>query len=155
MMNSTLPLLVVGLVLAGCSEEPKSADKAAAGSTPKVDLNNNSSGNPLTAPVDYLGAVAKAKKTAEKGAETAALNQQVQLFYAQEGRYPKDLNELVTMSGFDAEVGPCFAGDATLSMYESPVEELTRITPVEMIGGFWREVGTSWKAGATLERNNL
>ena len=97
MMKSILPLLVVGLVLAGCSEEPKSADKAAAGSTPKVDLNNNSSGNPLTAPVDYLGAVAKAKKTAEKGAETAALNQQVQLFYAQEGRYPKDLNELVTM----------------------------------------------------------
>ena len=43
----------------------------------------------------------------------------------------------------------------TLTVYDSPVEELTRLAPVEMIGGFWREVGTSWKAGTTLERNNL
>jgi hypothetical protein len=65
------------------------------------------------------------------------------------------LNELVTMSGFDADIGPCYSGDATLSLYESPVEELTRIAPIEMIGGFWREVGTSWRAGTTLERHNL
>jgi hypothetical protein len=61
-------------------------------------IDNNSSGNPLTAPVDYLGTIAKAKHTADKGIETAALNQQVQLFFAQEGRYPKDLNEFVTMN---------------------------------------------------------
>ena len=72
-----------------------------------------------------------------------------------EGDGSDSLNELVTMRGFDAEVGPCYRGDATLAMYESPVEELTRIAPVEMIGGFWREVGTSWKAGTTLERHNL
>ncbi len=24
-----------------------------------------------------------------------------------------------------------------------------------MIGGYWREVGTSWKPGTTLERHNL
>ena len=65
------------------------------------------------------------------------------------------LNELVTMRGFDVEVGPCFVGDATLSMYPSPVEELTRLAPVEMIGGFWREIGNSWKEGTTLERHNL
>jgi hypothetical protein len=34
-------------------------------------------------------------------------------------------------------------------------EELTRLAPVEMIGGYWREVGTSWKEGTTLERSNL
>jgi hypothetical protein len=53
------------------------------------------SGNPVTAPVDYLGAVAKGKKTADAKLETVSINKAVQLFYAQEGRYPKDLNELV------------------------------------------------------------
>jgi acetoacetate decarboxylase len=65
------------------------------------------------------------------------------------------LNELVTMSGYDVEVGPCFAGDATIAFHESPVEELTSLAPIEMIGGFWREVGTSWNGGTTLERHNL
>lgn len=97
MMKSFVPLLVLGMIVAGCGEPAKSPDKAKVESAPKIDLNQNSSGNPVTAPVDYLGAVAKAKKTAEKGVDTAALNQQVQLFYAQEGRYPKDLNELVAM----------------------------------------------------------
>ncbi len=65
------------------------------------------------------------------------------------------LNELVTMRGYDAELGPCFSGDASISLYESPVEELTRLQPTEMIGGYWREVGTSWNGGTTLERHNL
>ena len=55
-----------------------------------------SSGNPLMAPTDYLGAVAKAKKASEKTIETAAVGNTIQLFQAQEGRFPKDLNELVT-----------------------------------------------------------
>ena len=57
--------------------------------------NTASSGNPLTAPVDYLGAAANAKKSAEKTLDTAGLNQAIQMFYATEGRYPKTLNELV------------------------------------------------------------
>ena len=64
------------------------------------------------------------------------------------------LHELVTMRGYDAEVGSCFTGDATLQLHDSPVEELTRLAPMEMIAGFWREVGTSWNGGTTLERNN-
>jgi hypothetical protein len=52
------------------------------------------SGNPITAPVDYLGAVAQAKKTSEKTIDTVYLNQAIQLFHTTEGRYPKDLNEL-------------------------------------------------------------
>jgi hypothetical protein len=54
------------------------------------------SGNPAMAPVDYLGALARAKKVSEKTIDTVALNQAVQQFNAAEGRYPKDLNELVT-----------------------------------------------------------
>jgi hypothetical protein len=79
-------LLLGGLALSGCG---KKEEKSAASFT------NNSSGNPLTAPVDYLGAVAKAKKASEKTIDTVYLNQAIQQFNAAEGRYPKDLNELV------------------------------------------------------------
>jgi hypothetical protein len=50
----------------------------------------------VTAPADYLGGIAKGKKISETVADTASLNQAVQLFQASEGRLPKDLNELVT-----------------------------------------------------------
>lgn len=79
-------LLITGLLLSACKkEQPNPAPTNASAST----------GNPLTAPVDYLGAAAKAKRTAEKTVDTVALNQAIQLFYAQEGRYPKSLSELV------------------------------------------------------------
>jgi hypothetical protein len=59
--------------------------------------NGSAAGNPITAPVDYLGAVAKAQKTSVKVVDTASLTKTLQLFNAQEERWPKDLNELVTM----------------------------------------------------------
>src|ERR1700679_758326 len=43
----------------------------------------------------YLGGLVNAQTRAVKTVDTAALNQAVQLFQVQEGRYPKDLNELV------------------------------------------------------------
>jgi hypothetical protein len=79
-------VLLTGLIFTGCQKEEPSASKP---------TNTSSSGNPLTAPVDYLGAAAKAKQSAVKTLDTAGLNQTVQLFFAQEGRYPKTLNELV------------------------------------------------------------
>ncbi len=88
-MNARFLALVAGLcLLAGCSKK----DSAASSSGTNASA---SSGNPVTAPVDYLSAVAKAKHSADKTLNTAGLNQTIQLFYAQEGRYPKDLNELV------------------------------------------------------------
>ena len=65
------------------------------------------------------------------------------------------LNEVVTMSSFDVELGRCFKGEADLTLFDSPVEELLDIAPQEIIGGYWHEVGASWKAGTTLQRNNL
>ena len=44
----------------------------------------------------YLGTLVKGQQVAVKGIDTAALNQEIQLFNVQEGRLPKDLNELVT-----------------------------------------------------------
>jgi len=65
------------------------------------------------------------------------------------------LNEIVTMSGFDSEIGQCFTGDFDLRLFDAPTEELTRLKPIEKIAAYWREVGTSWKEGKTLARNNL
>ena len=54
------------------------------------------------------------------------------------------------MSGFDHEVGPVYSGEAKLTLHDSPTEELTRFGDIEMIGGFYRQVGTSMHEGTTL-----
>ena len=68
--------VVAGLLLAGC-------DKSKYGS---VEENKKA--------LDYGNTLVNAKKTADKTIDVAALNQEVQLFYAQEGRFPKTLKEL-------------------------------------------------------------
>jgi len=83
MKASVLPCLMAGFFLCGCGKGGD-AEKPA-----------SSSGNPVTAPADYLGAAAKAKKSADTTVANTGLNQAIKLFYAQEGRFPKDLNELV------------------------------------------------------------
>jgi acetoacetate decarboxylase len=77
------------------------------------------------------------------------------VFPAIESDGTDSLHELVTMRGYDVELGPCFTGPATIDFHESPTEELIRLAPVEVLAGYWREVGTSWRAGTTLERDNL
>jgi acetoacetate decarboxylase len=62
----------------------------------------------------------------------------------------ESLDELVTMSGFDVELGPVYAGDAELTLHDCPTEELTRFGDIEMIGGFYRQVGTSMHGGTTV-----
>ena len=44
----------------------------------------------------------------EKKIDAAALNQQIELFMVQEGRYPTDLNELVTKKYLGKLPGPPF-----------------------------------------------
>jgi len=81
--------LVAALGLCGCG-----GDNNASNNSP---TNAASSGNPLTAPVDYLGAMDKAKQKAVKTVDLASLTQAIQMFNVSEGRYPKDLNELVQL----------------------------------------------------------
>jgi len=86
-MNKLLTscLLVAGFVFYGCEKK-----------TPKAgDASSSSSGNPITAPVDYLAVQAKAKKMADKTLSSAGLSQAIGMFQAEKGRLPKDLNELV------------------------------------------------------------
>jgi hypothetical protein len=76
---------MAGCLLLGCSKSDPTPETKPA----------KSSGNPITAPVDYLGAVAQGQKRAMKTLDQVGLNQTIQMFYANEGRFPKDLNELV------------------------------------------------------------
>lgn len=77
------------------------------------------------------------------------------LMPAIEGDGTDALNEIVTMAGTDVELGRCFKGDFDLELFDSPVEELIRLKPVEKIAGYWHEVGVTWRRGSTLKRDNL
>ena len=82
--------LAAGLLLAGCGSSDSSKSAQTTNATP-----NYGSGNPITAPVDYLGAVGQAQRYAVKTIDVSYLNQAIQQFAAAEGRLPKDLNELM------------------------------------------------------------
>ena len=60
------------------------------------------------------------------------------------------LAEVVTMSGVNVELGPAYAGEATLELFDSPTEELTLLAPREILGGYFRSVGTTFAGGTTL-----
>jgi len=87
-MKAILPFsCLAALVLLGCSDGGGASDQ---------QTNSTSSGNLVTAPVDYLGAVGDAKQRAVKTIDVTSLTQAIQMFQVNEGRLPKDLNELVT-----------------------------------------------------------
>ena len=87
MKASHVLALAAFILTAGCGD--KSSKPAASANT------NAASSSPLTAPVDYLGALNKAQQTAGKTADTASINQAIHLFQVDKGRYPQDLDELV------------------------------------------------------------
>ncbi len=88
MKRLAIVLVATGLAMTGCGKKAE---------TPKPPATNTTSevGNPLTLPADYLGAINRAQKVAIKTIDTASLRKNIDLFYAQEDRYPKDLNELI------------------------------------------------------------
>ena len=60
-------------------------------------------------------------------------------------------SELLTMSGRDVEVGPAWRGDGEIEFLPSPVEEVNRLEVREVLGGYFRSVGTTFAGGTTLE----
>lgn len=89
-------LLGVGLGLmlgAGCGGGDRTAEgeETAGGAT-----NRGGAGNPLTAPVDYIGAVGAAHRQAGSTVDTLSLQQGVRAFEAGEGRRPASLEELIS-----------------------------------------------------------
>jgi len=59
------------------------------------------------------------------------------------------LDELVTMRSRDVELGPVYVGEPTVTLFEAPAEELAALEPVEMIAGYWRQVGATFAGGTT------
>lgn len=58
------------------------------------------------------------------------------------------LDQLVSMGGVDLDLGQAWQGDAELSLADSPWDEVHSILPVdEIIGGYYREVGTTFDGG--------
>jgi hypothetical protein len=103
-----LALILAGSLIVGCDkQQPPTAASApaapeqnatnAAPASPAPAKSATSTGNPITAPVDYLGAVVNAKQIAIKKIDLAEVQRAIQSFNAQEERNPKDLQELVTM----------------------------------------------------------
>lgn len=90
-MNSPFPLLSTACLVAlltgsGCKES----------SSPANPNSSGSSGNPVTAPVDYLGAVNNAQKSANNTLSLVGLKQAIQAYQASEGKLPNSLQDLVT-----------------------------------------------------------
>ncbi|MEZ5095583.1 MAG: acetoacetate decarboxylase family protein [Nocardioides sp.] len=60
--------------------------------------------------------------------------------------------ELIRSGGSEFEGGQSWRGDVQLTLYDSPTEELSRLTVDEVIGGYYRQVGVVWDGGTTLAR---
>ena len=84
MKHLFIPVLAAALT-AGCGEKSKTTQVV------------NGVSNIVTAPVNYIGAVAQAQKYSEKQIDLAYVNEAIQQFNAGEGRLPKSLEEMVQM----------------------------------------------------------
>lgn len=82
--------LVLSAFLLGCGQKQEAQPKPDATNVSKVGE------NPLNAPSEYLGTMVKAQQSANKVVDLASINKAIDMFNAQEERFPKDLNELVS-----------------------------------------------------------
>jgi hypothetical protein len=91
-------VLLLAASVAGCGGDD-SAGKAESETDPAVASSEHGSGNPLTAPVDYLGAVNQAQKSSANKLSVMGIQQAIQQFKTMEDRFPKNLKEVVS-SGY-------------------------------------------------------
>ncbi len=82
---------MAGLFLTGCGQTSSSTGPAATNNP----ATNFASGNPVTVVPDYIGVVGQAQKYSVKKIDLAYLHEAIEQFNAAEGRYPKDLQEMV------------------------------------------------------------
>ena len=78
-------LAVASVVLTGCGDHSSKPGQST----------NEVSGGVLSAPGDYGAALVKAQQFAVKTVDTASLKQAIQMFQADQGTLPQNLNELV------------------------------------------------------------
>jgi hypothetical protein len=63
---------------------------------------------------------------------------------------PDAFSELIESGSSGFEGGQAWTGDAELQLFDSPTEELSRLTVEEIIGGYYRQVGVVWNGGRSL-----
>ena len=99
--------IVAGLCACGGPNQDTNQGKTSEDSQQEESSEKSSfsSGNPVSAPADYLGAVGKAKNHASKQANLANIRNAIRLFQTSEGRFPKNLNELVA-EGYFPKIPP-------------------------------------------------
>lgn len=86
-MKSTALIPLVALIIAtGCNQPDNSSQSA--GSANRNMTNDGAFGQ-------YIGGLAQAKQTAGKTVDVASLNEEIQMFHVDKGRFPNSLDELV------------------------------------------------------------
>jgi hypothetical protein len=80
MKSNCAALFLVAMLLVGCRDAPPAEPETSA-----------------TGPGDYLKNLSQAQQRATKTVDLAAVNKAVETFYVEEGRFPKDLLELVEL----------------------------------------------------------
>ena len=85
-----LVMVALVAVAVGCGEKSTTPAK------PQEAPAKSGAGNPITAPVDYLGAVGAAQKQAVKTLDLTQVTQAIRAFEAGEERLPANLQELVS-----------------------------------------------------------
>lgn len=90
-MNRLFSGLMLALLMSGCGAKEESAAPADS----STGSSASTSGNPLTAPVDYLGALAKAKNSSEVKIGTTSIQGGIRMYEAEHGKRPASLDELV------------------------------------------------------------
>lgn len=88
MKTSLLFCAALAFGLVGCGDSPNKGDGAS--------TNAPTGGNVATAPVDYLKSATDTRHDMVKTVDVTSVNKAIDLFNVQEGRFPKDLTELVT-----------------------------------------------------------
>ncbi len=86
LFSYTFASLFVAALLIGCGNKSENIENTATETNPPPAANN----------VDYLGAMGQAQKQAIKVIDISTIQEAINLFHAEEDRYPESLEELVT-----------------------------------------------------------
>jgi hypothetical protein len=87
-MKAPINLCLAAILFTACSQKTESPPAAATNAA-------NAEATPANAPAGYLGALAKGQQSAVSTVDTTSLDKAIQMFAVENGRNPKDLNELV------------------------------------------------------------
>jgi hypothetical protein len=90
--SSVVLLSICSVLIVGCEKKKELPTPQ----TPPSKAPSGSKESLATAPVDYLASATRSQQSMEKNIDATALNKALELFAAQEGRYPKTLDELVS-----------------------------------------------------------